>query len=300
MAVLIGIDAGGTKTVGLVADEEGNVLREVAGNGANLQTHGELAVEKVLDDVIERLAPSGAVGAICLGMAGVDRPRDEGTVRGILKRLGFKERVRIVNDAVIALVAGSLDRTGIVVVAGTGAMAYGVDGTGSEARSSGLGQLLADEGSGGWLGSEAVRAAVRSADGRAPRSSLEAAVFEALRVASLQDLVPRAYEEGVSWAEMGHLAGLVEAAAHEGDRAAVDIIERAAGELRLAAGAVARRLDFRAAPPTLVLSGGAFRACPSLGALIAEDPGFPVRDTIMLDRSPAHGALILALDLLKS
>ena len=106
MRYVLGLDAGGTKTVALLAGEDGVVVGEARAGGANLHTHGELEVEKVLHDVMERAAGARPVTAVCLGMAGVDRPRDEMLIRGILRRLGHRDAVRVANDAVIALVAG--------------------------------------------------------------------------------------------------------------------------------------------------------------------------------------------------
>ena len=94
MQYVIGIDAGGTKTVGLLADETGQVVAEERGSGANLQTHGELEVEKVFDDIMEALAQGRTISAVGLGIAGVDRPHDEAVIRGILRRLGHRENAR--------------------------------------------------------------------------------------------------------------------------------------------------------------------------------------------------------------
>ncbi|MGB5159717.1 MAG: BadF/BadG/BcrA/BcrD ATPase family protein, partial [Thermoanaerobaculia bacterium] len=77
MRYVVGIDSGGTKTVGLLADETGEVLAKARGGGANLVIHGELSVEKVLYQVMEDLEPPGPIDAICLGMAGVDRPEEK-------------------------------------------------------------------------------------------------------------------------------------------------------------------------------------------------------------------------------
>src|SRR5262245_53533899 len=143
---VIGIDAGGTKTVGLLADGDGRVLAEARDAGANLHTHGELGVEKVIDSLLERLTAGGPVDALCMGIAGVDRPEDEAVVRGILRRLGHRERTRVVNDATIALVAGAPERYGIVVLSGTGSIAHGGDRAGASARSGGRGAVLAAQG----------------------------------------------------------------------------------------------------------------------------------------------------------
>jgi N-acetylglucosamine kinase-like BadF-type ATPase len=139
MALIVGVDAGGTKTTGVVADETGMVLRRARGAGANLHVHGELAVEKVLADVLEELCPDDRPEALCLGMAGVDRPGEEQVVRSLLRRLGLRANAAVVNDAIIAIAAGAPDRVGVVVIAGTGSIAYGIDGHGSTARAGGLG-----------------------------------------------------------------------------------------------------------------------------------------------------------------
>src|SRR3989338_3292996 len=98
---VLGIDAGGTKTVCLLADGEGHVVAEARGGGANLQSVGELEVEKVLYGVMEVALARHAVrpAAICLGIAGVDRPADADAVRAIMKRIGLKSQTLVVNDA---------------------------------------------------------------------------------------------------------------------------------------------------------------------------------------------------------
>src|ERR671914_298129 len=126
---VLGIDAGGTKTVCLLADGTGTVLAEARGGGANLQAHGELEVEKVLHHVMDTALGSRDARpvAICLGIAGVDRPQDAEAVRGIMRRIGAKARTLVVNDALVALVAGAGagDTPGVVIIAGTGSIAYG-------------------------------------------------------------------------------------------------------------------------------------------------------------------------------
>src|SRR5436309_3109478 len=260
MRYVLGIDAGGTKTVGLLAEETGRVVAEARGTGANLQTHGELEVEKVFDGILEELGSRGKIAAVCLGIAGVDRPHDEEVIRGILRRLGYRETARVVNDAAIALVAGASERAGIVILAGTGSIAYGADRAGNTARSGGYGFLLADEGSGYWLGHQALRAAVRSADGRGPKTLLEPLVFEAFGVGAVPDLIPHVYEKGLPKHRIAALAPLVERARAGGDPLAAGLIEQAGQELALAARAVHRQVDLGSEPFPVVLAGGVFKA----------------------------------------
>lgn len=300
MRYVLGIDAGGTKTVGLLADETGRIVGEARGTGANLQTHGELEVEKVFDGILEALGSREKIAAVCLGIAGVDRPRDEEVIRGILRRLGYRETASVVNDAAIALVAGAPERVGIVILAGTGSIAYGADREGKTARSGGYGFLLADEGSGYWLGHQALRATVRSADGRGPQSLLAGLVFEALGVRSVAEMVPVVYEKGLPKFRIAAHAGLVQQASDRGDTLATALLEEAALELSLAARAVAQRISLGGGPYRVVLAGGVFTACPSLPARIERCLGLPGAQLAPLGVEPAQGAVALALDLLRS
>src|SRR6202521_4901153 len=177
---VLGIDAGGTKTVCLLADAQGAVVSEGRGPGANLHAAGELAVEKVLHEVMETAIGDRDISpaAICLGVAGVDRADEARTVGAIMRRIARHSRVLVVNDALIALVAGAGDAPGILLNAGTGSIAYGRNATGEAARAGGWGHMIGDEGSGYWIGREALAAVMRAADGRGPETRLTAELLE--------------------------------------------------------------------------------------------------------------------------
>lgn len=300
MALIVGVDAGGTKTTGVVADETGAILRRARGAGANLHVHGELAVEKVLADILDELCPEERPEALCLGMAGVDRAGEEQVVRSLLRRLGFRANAAVVNDAIIAIAAGAPDRVGVVVIAGTGSIAYGIDRHGSTARAGGLGPTLADEGSGGWIGHRAVLAAVRAQEGRGPETKLREAVFEALAVTSLSELPALAYGGSLTRERFASLTPLVAQVAHDGDPEARAILETAAAELALIARSVTRRLDFSSRPFPLVFSGGLFTGIPGFAEAVAAKADIPDAQPRRLDREPAEGALAMALDLHRS
>lgn len=297
MRYVIGIDAGGTKTVGLLADETGKVQTRARGGGANLIVHGELAVEKVLYQLIEDLEAPHPVSALCLGMAGVDREEDSALMSGVLRRLGMRDNVRIVNDALIALVAGAPQGVGIVVSAGTGSIAFGVDPSGQTARSGGWGYLLGDEGSAFWLGHAAVRLGIRAADGRGVPTTLFERIAKTLELDVPDGLVRWFYDQELSRYRVANLASLVEEAARDGDDAASGLLDQAAQHLARAARAVARQLDFPD-PYPLVLAGGAFRACPSLYARLEAVLDLPQVRVVRLEGEPAQGAVTLALELL--
>lgn len=296
MAVL-GIDAGGTKTVCQVADASGLVLAESRGPGANLQNAGELQVEKVLHEVIQAatLQADAWPTSACIGMAGVDRPEDAAVVRGILSRLVPRCPVVVVNDALIALEAGAPGAAGVVVIAGTGSIAYGRDTFGRAARAGGWGYVLGDEGSGYWLGRQALRAVLRAFDGRGPATSLTDRVLAHYEVSRPQDLVREIYYGRFKPSTVAACASLVEEVANEGDLWAQSLIETGAKELSLAARAVCDRLSLPDGP--VILAGGIFKAVPRLragmvSALTTHRPGIVVR---ALTHEPAAGAVSLAL-----
>src|SRR5690348_4160726 len=100
---VLGIDAGGTKTIALLADAQGRILGEGRAGAANLQTEGELEVEKILHTAIDAATEGrqGPPAAVCLGIAGVDRDDDARVIREVMRRLGFRSHALIVNDALI-------------------------------------------------------------------------------------------------------------------------------------------------------------------------------------------------------
>lgn len=298
MTHVLGIDAGGTKTVCLLADERGHVIAESRGGGANLQAVGELEVEKVLHRVMEDALGERDIrpAAICLGIAGVDREEDAEAVRGIMRRIGFKTRTLVVNDALIALVAGAGERPGVVVVAGTGSIAYGRDAHGRAARAGGWGYLLGDEGGGFWIGRAALTAVVRSFDGRGPRTLLTDLVLSHMQLDSPPQLIHAIYVEGLHRYAISSIAPTVQEAMDRGDAVAAEIVDRAAGELTAAAASVIRRLDMRGDAFPTILAGGVFRGLPSLIGKVRRGLAevAPRSDVRPLRVEPALGAVMLA------
>jgi N-acetylglucosamine kinase-like BadF-type ATPase len=306
---VIGIDAGGTKTVCQLADETGAVIQETRGPGANLQAVGELEVEKVLHDVMERAirgsggASSGAdrrarlPAAICLGIAGVDREEDALVVGDIMRRIGQNARVLIVNDALVALEAGIPGQPGVVVIAGTGSIAYGRNRRGEATRAGGWGYVLGDEGSGYWIGRTALRAVLREADRRGEPTSLTGRLLMHFDVTKPQDLIHAVYYGGLQSTAIAALAPHVQEAYEEGDTVAAGILDGAARELTSSALSVARRLGLVEEPCTFVLAGGVFKGVPWLVTELTErlKTTAAQASVIRLEVEPASGAVRLAL-----
>ena len=296
---VIGIDAGGTKTVCQLADGGGRVIAETRAGGANLQAMGELEVEKVLYQVMQEALGERPVvpSAICLGIAGVDRPGDATAVRGIMRRIGFQARVLVVNDALVALEAGAPGHPGVVIISGTGSIAYGRNASGEAARAGGWGYVLGDEGSGYWIGRAALRAVLREADQRGPQTALTPLLLTHFGIESAPGLLHEVYSGDLRPSAIGALARCVESAFRAGDRAAIGILRAAADELEASGLSVARRLGLIGEAFTFVLSGGIFRAVPWLREELERrlPVAAPGSNTELLAQEPAAGAVALAL-----
>src|SRR5438128_3302381 len=296
---VLGIDAGGTKTVCLLANEHVEVLSAGRSTAVNLHTSGELEVEKVLHEVMESAIGDREIvpAAICLGIAGVDRDDEARTVRAIMRRIGHKARVLVVNDALIALAAGVGDAPGIVIIAGTGSIVYGRNARDEAARAGGWGHIIGDEGSGYWIGREALAAVMRAVDGRGPATRLTDDVLAHFDIADTSRLPRIVYDREVPRMSVAALGPIVQRASDLGDAVATRILERAADELVLAARSVATRLEMRGDAFTFVLAGGIFPVVPWLGYEVARRlmevaPRSQVR---LLEQEPAVGAVCLAL-----
>jgi glucosamine kinase len=296
---VLGIDAGGTKTVCLLADERGAIVSEARGQGANLHAAGELGVEKVLHEVMETAIGDRDIvpAAVCLGIAGVDRDDEARTVRAIMRRIGHKSRVLVVNDALVALVAGAGDEPGIVIIAGTGSIAYGRNAAGEAARAGGWGHMIGDEGSGYWIGREALAAVMRAGDGRGPETHLTTDILAHFNVGDVSRLPRIVYDREQPRMSVAALGPIVLRAAEEGDAVAARILERAADELVLAARSVATRLEMRGDEFSFYLAGGVFQGVPSLAQELSRRLGevAPRSRVEALEAEPALGAVWLAL-----
>jgi N-acetylglucosamine kinase-like BadF-type ATPase len=227
----------------------------------------------------------------------VDRPDDAAVVRAIMKRIGYKARVLVVNDALVALEAGAPGQPGVVIISGTGSISYGRNARGEAARSGGWGYVLGDEGSGYWIGRAALRAVLRESDRRGPKTALTPLLLHHFGVRQAQGLIHEVYHTNLKPTEIGVLARSVATAFAQGDSAAIGILRAAADELESAALSVARRLELVGGPFVFILAGGIFRAVGWLqqelaGRLPLSAPGASVR---LLDREPATGAVMLAL-----
>lgn len=229
--LILGIDAGGTKTVVIVAEDD-RVLARAVGGGAKMRSGKGIACATVIAEIARRaLAEAGRLRGEVLvaGVAGAGRDAEREEVRQAIRTEDLADRVIVTGDTEIALAAAFADRPGIVVTAGTGSMAVARDPAGRMHRAGGYGWQMGDEGSGYAIGRAALGAVGRAADRRSPKTDLTSLLLKATRSESMDAMVRWAAAAGVP--EVAALAPSVFEAARGGDTVAAGIMDYAAREL---------------------------------------------------------------------
>jgi N-acetylglucosamine kinase-like BadF-type ATPase len=294
--LVVGIDAGGSKTRAFAVDREGAVVGRGAGGGANLLSSPDPAgsIAAALTESLGTAKPE----AVVLACSGGDRPADREKGRAILTQLvGPAVRIDVTHDAIAALYAGNPAGCGVVLISGTGSIAFGRNDEGDERRAGGWGYLIGDEGSAVWLGLEGLRAAAHHTDGRGAGTAITAHVLRELGVESFMEVIPQLYGRPHPAPAILAAVRAVGRAAAEADAIAVSIVQRGAHALARAASIVAAGLRLEDGP--VYLAGGAFESLPSLeravrGELLRMLPRATVEP---VSEEPAMGAARLAMRL---
>lgn len=295
---IIGIDGGGTGTVGILTTETGQCLAQVQLGPSNYHVVGEAKTQTVLKSLIKELCEKAGIpltSAIhfCLGMAGLGRAEDRKIIGRICDELGIGENRILTHDAHIALVGGTEKQHGVIVISGTGAIVYGINADGKEARASGWGYLLGDEGSGYDIAIKGLRAVARAADGRGRPTELTHRILNALELNAPGDLIR--WVHAASRDAIAQLAKVVFDAARTADRTAEQIVDDAADELVCAASSVIHQLAFDEMFD-IVLSGGNLMHQPMFADKLRQAFAriAPSASVYLPKHDPAYGAVLLA------
>lgn len=296
MPYFLGIDGGGSKTTCLLGDEHA-VLAQATGAGSNPIRVGEERSRQALHGVVSeacaaaRIQPS-QIARTCIGLAGAARPQIEKQVRSVLAEVVGGE-LEVAGDMVVALEAGFRGGPGLIVIAGTGSIAYGRNQRGETARAGGWGFAISDEGSGHWIGRAAAAGAMRAHD-LGENSVLISSIMNAWHLGARDDVVRAA--NAVPPPDFAELFPLVLAAAAGGDSRASEILTQAATELAQLARIVAERLWRGQQSFRVAMSGGVFQNSPLVrqvfgNSLRSLHPQAQVETSVL---EPAQGALWMA------
>lgn len=302
VAYYLGIDGGGTKTTCAVGDETSLLAVAVAGP-SNITRVGEARARQALHEAIGQACTMAKIdprqlSRACVGAAGTGRVEIAGVVRGIVAEV-ISCSVEVVGDMQVALQAALGLGPGVIVIAGTGSIAYGRNAQGESARAGGWGFAISDEGSAHWIGRAAVSRVLRAVDETAedPTTRASPSLFREMKsiwkVESFEELARAAN----STSDFAVLFPGVLGAADGADELARQVLAQAAGELARLARIVLQRVfpeQHEAVP--LAMAGGVFRHSPTIRELFynevrAAHPNVVLKSEVV---EPVHGALQLA------
>lgn len=262
MALYLGIDAGGTKTDCAISNGA-ELLGQASGASCKLAVAGkEEGSKRLLGAVVHacqaaKIQPE-QIDKTCMGMAGASSAEAVAWAQETLRQVLPTSEIEILGDHVVAHRAAFGISPGVLVIAGTGSIVFGRNQQGKTARAGGWGPIVSDEGSGYWIGKEAVTVALREQD-RGGRNGLLSTIAAAWKVKP---------EEVVLLANLcakdrfAELAQPVMAAAEKGDASAKTIAGRAGQELAALASAVIGKLWPEGGAIRVALSGGVVQGSP--------------------------------------
>jgi N-acetylglucosamine kinase-like BadF-type ATPase len=293
MPVLVGVDAGGSSLD--CAIERDGVTTDVRGDAANVRTAGiERAAQRIAATVSDALH-GAAFDALAVGAAGAGDSVVARALEAALRGFFPRGAIAVHDDAEIALRAAVPHGDGVVLIAGTGSIAYARVGENAY-RAGGYGYLLGDDGSGFAIGRAVLAQMLRWYDGRAPHSELFDAIASQLQIDDAQSLLGRVYGEPNIVGGIAALAPLVLDRAGAGERTATKIVQGAAHELvELIKTLMHRALVHKRELP-LVFAGGLFAENSLLTYLIETRllADMPLLQPVKSPPPPVRGALELA------
>jgi N-acetylglucosamine kinase-like BadF-type ATPase len=299
MKLFLGVDGGQSGTTAVIGDEHGRVLGTGEAGPCN---HAGLAEGRAK---LER-AVAGSLAAACqeagfdpaavtfevacFGMSG--GPEDKEEILSALLRTG---RLVVTTDAVIALAGATANGQGIIVIGGTGSIAFARNAEGRGVRAGGWGYIYGDEGGAFDIVRQALRAILRMDEGWGPPTRLRDLLLEATASRTANEVLHKFYTADWPRSRVATLAPAVDSAAAEGDSVAVQIIGNAAQDLAVLASSARGQLWRPDDPVDLAYIGGVFQSRLLLERFrMLVELGGATRCGPPL-RGPAEGALLEAI-----
>ncbi len=229
--ILVGVDAGGSKTIAAVARAKHELARALGMVGAVRPGRAAEAGAAIAGVVREALADAGVMqaDALVVGAAGAGREPERIALEGALKSESLAARIHVTTDVALFHAAAFGERPGVVLAAGTGSIAEGRDAAGRRHRVGGYGWVMSDGGSGSWIGRKALTTIAHQRDSGDPSSVLEDAILAATGATDFESLVRWSVSAGAT--DLAALVPAVVGAAAQGDTYALAILDDAAAEL---------------------------------------------------------------------
>jgi glucosamine kinase len=264
VSYFLGIDGGGTKTRCAVGDEK-SVLATGTSTSCKVQRVGEACAHDALAAAIHEACVQAGVSPsqitrTCAGVTGAGRPEIANALRRLIGSVVSGD-IEVVGDVDVAFEDAFGSGPGVLVIAGTGSIAYGRNAAGETARAGGWGHTVSDEGSGYWIGREAVKAALRQHDAQRC-SALLSELMVALGLNEFDDFIVRINDDPPP--DYAALFPVAQHSADEGDKVALAVLEHAAKELAHLTQGLILKLFREKTPVEMAIYGGVFTASNQL------------------------------------
>ncbi|UQZ34114.1 ATPase [Paenibacillus sp. PK3_47] len=302
MKYFLGVDAGGSKTYAVIADEQGKIIGAGRGGNGNHQKNREQAEESLGQAVSEALRSSGLskdqLEYSWFGLAGADRETDFQILRPMISRLALP-RTEISCDTWNALRSGTEKSYGIVLICGSGVNCAGKNRKGAAYQCGGFGYRFGDFGGGYDLSVEVFRSVLRADEGREQRTVLTERLT---RLLGYHDVAELRADYLDHYRELPvHIAELLFQAAEEGDQVATGLLVKQGDELGLAAAATIRQLNMEKDSFDIVLAGSLLTKGDRSGIIrhaIEQrvKQSAPNGTLTILTREPVVGSVVLAME----
>jgi N-acetylglucosamine kinase-like BadF-type ATPase len=296
----LGVDGGQSSTTAVIGDVHGKIVGWASAGPCNHVSAKEAREKflRVMRDCLSQAAARAGIAAsnprykfraACLGMSG--GPDDKAA---LFHELIQSDHMTVTNDGLIALAGATSGEPGIVVIAGTGSIAFAQNSRGETARGGGWGYIFGDEGSAFDIARQALRAVLREHEGWGAMTALMPALLEAGAASDANELLHLFYTPDWPRQRVAELAKIVDQMAEVGDPIALSLLQHAARDLALLAGSVRRQLWAEGEPVRVAWVGGVFRSATVLErfrTLVSLEENTTCAAP---DHGPAVGALLLA------
>lgn len=298
--IAIGLDGGGTKTVGVLVDDQGHIRAQSTGESSNIQAIDDDKLSAVFTSLVadlKKIADVDRVDHLYAGLAGAGRPADRKRIAAVLEDANVVEQFTIDTDAMAALAGAFAGGPGIILISGTGAICFGKAEDGSVVRCGGWGYLLGDEGSGFFLGQQAIIAALKDLDGRGQKTTLGKRIVEFFELDSISTIISPIYSGEIDRPRIASLAPIIFEERLNGDVVAQSIVETAGTELGKVVAAVTRNIGKANQAVSVALIGSVFKQRETLIPLMQKEALKVASEVEFIDPrfEPAIGSAILGL-----
>lgn len=288
---MIGLDIGGTKTRG-VRFENGQAVADESVGSSNVQNVSREEAALHLAELFARIG-GGEVAQVYAGAGGIDTDEDAAALAALIAPNVPGAKITVVHDSRLLLAAGGAS-TGVAVIAGTGSAAWGKNAQGDEARAGGWGYLLGDEGSGYWLGREAVRHSLRRMNQGLEPDELTTALLRSCGVDDPNKLIALFHSPETGRRYWAQQARLVVEAADAGHAPSQALVEQAGTDLAGLAAQALRKLGIQG--PVILGSGLGMNVAKLQDAFRRSLAVEGVTDVRVLEQDPVFGVLQLVAE----